>query len=496
MKTPSVIIVGAGIGGIAAAAHLARRGVHVTVLEKNSHPGGRCDRFSRDGHHFDTGPTLLVMRLVFEAEFTELGIPLREALNLQRVDPTYHLVFDDGSGLALTSDLAAMREQLEAIEPGSYQGFLRYVEEGHRHYHLAMARLVNRDFRRAGDFFNLRNLPLLHQVRPLVPHYGHMAAFFTNPRLKAVFTFQDVYMGLSPFEAPATFSMMPYTELAHGVWYPRGGMYRTAEALVEIAQRAGVEFVFDTAAARIEVSGNHAQGVALADGQRLAADAILANADLPYVYRDLLPPDRLASRMAHKRFSCSTISFFWGVDKPYTELGPHTLFLADDYRANFDSIIRDLTLPENPSLYIHAPARLDPAMAPAGADTLIAVVPVGHLSEANHQDWGALREQARQAVFRRLALVGITDLESHLKFEVCYTPPSWRKHYNLMRGSTHGLCHNLTQLGYLRPANRHPRYHNLYFAGASTRPGTGLPTALISARLAATRMLEDLGARR
>jgi phytoene desaturase len=493
MKTPSVIVIGAGIGGIAAAAHLAQHGVRVTVLEKNTRPGGRCDRFSRDGHHFDTGPTLLVMPLLFEAEFAALGASLREALDLQRVDPTYHLVFDDGSRLALTSDLNAMREQLEAIEPGSYHGFLRYVEEGHRHYHLATERLVDRDFRRASDFFNLRNLPLLHQVKPLVPHYRHMAVYFDDPRLKAAFTFQDVYMGLSPFEAPATFSMMPYTELAHGVWYPKGGMYRIAEALVDIAVRSGVEFLFDAAVERIDVNGSKTRGVVLADGQRLAADAVLANADLPHVYRDLLPVDGRARRMEHKRFSCSTVSFFWGVDRTYEELRPHTLFLADDYRANFDSIIGDLALPENPSLYVHAPARLDPSMAPPGQDTLIAIVPVGHLSGNGGQDWRAIRDRARQHVFRRLATLGITDLGPHLKFEVNYTPLSWRKRYNLVKGSTHGLSHNLTQLGYFRPANRHSHYHNLYFAGASTRPGTGLPTALVSARLAATRVLEDFG---
>ena len=170
MKTPSVIVIGAGIGGIAAAAHLARRGVHVTVLEKNSRPGGRCDRFSRDGHYFDTGPTLLVMPRLYEAEFAALGTSLREMLNLQRVDPTYHLVFDDGSRLALTSDPKAMREQLESIEPGSYHGFVRYVEEGRRHYELAMDRLVNRDFRTASEFFTLSNLPLLFRLKPLVQH--------------------------------------------------------------------------------------------------------------------------------------------------------------------------------------------------------------------------------------------------------------------------------------------------------------------------------------
>src|SRR5574341_565820 len=443
MNTPSVIVIGAGIGGIAAAAHLARRGVRVTVLEKNSRPGGRCDRFSRDGHHFDAGPTLLVMPLLYEAEFAALGASLREMLNLQRVDPTYHLVFDDGSRLALTSEAKAMREQLESIEAGSYRGFLRYVEEGRRHYQLAMDHLVNRDFRKASEFFNLGNLPLLFSIKPLIPHYRNMSAYFDDPRLKAAFTFQDVYMGLSPFEAPATFSMMPYTELAHGVWYPQGGMYRVVEALVDIAAQAGVEFVFDAAVERIEVNGERARGVVLADGRQLSADAILANADLPYVYRDLLPPDGRAERLAHKRFSCSTVSFFWGVDRRYEQLGPHTLFLADDYRQNFDSIIRDLTLPANPSLYIHAPARLDPAMAPPGEDTLIAIVPVGHLSkDGEEQDWADIRDRARQEVFRRLASIGIADLAAHLKFEVSYTPLAWRKRYNLMWGATHGLCHN------------------------------------------------------
>jgi phytoene desaturase len=493
MNQKAVLVIGAGLGGIAAAAHLAQRGLHVTVLEKNTHPGGRCDRFSHDGHHFDTGPTLFVMPHVYEDEFAALGVSLHEMLDLQRADPTYRLVFDDGSTLALTSDMKAMQDQLEAMEPDSFQGFLRYMDEGHRHYHQAMQNLVNRDFRKAGEFFNLRNLPMLFSLKPLSRHYNHMAAYFDEPRLKSAFTFQDMYMGLSPFDAPATFSMMPYTEMAHGVWYPKGGMYRVVEALMEVAHRAGVEFVFDTAVNHIELNGKSAKGVRLEDGQCLEADAVLANADLPYVYQDLLPPDGQTDQLARKRYSCSVISFFWGLDRPYPALGPHTLFLADDYRQNFDEIIRDLTIPQKPSLYLHAPARLDSSMAPAGEDTLIAIVPVGHMNERQNQDWKAMIGQARQAVFRRLKILGITDLEAHIKFETCFTPLSWRKRYNLVKGSTHGLSHNLMQLGYFRPGNRHTRYHNLYFVGASTHPGTGMPTVLISARLTAQRMMGDFG---
>jgi len=416
---------------------------------------------------------------------------MRAMLNLRRVDPTYHLVFDNGSQLALTSDMQSMQTQLEAFEPGSFQGFLHYLDEGHGHYHLSIERLVNRDFRRASDFFAMKNLPLLFQVKPLRNHYRNMSAYFDNPCLKAAFTFQDAYMGLSPFDAPATFSLLPYTELAHGVWYPQGGMYAVVEALMELAQEAGAEFAFDLPVERIEVKAAHARGIILEDGQRLGADAVLANADLPYVYHDLLPDEELAKPLLHKRFSCSVVSFFWGLDQNYPGLAPHTLFLADDYRESFESIIRDLSLPVNPCLYIHAPARLDPTMAPTGQDTLIAIVPVGHMSGNGEQDWGEIRDRARGQVFRRLATLGITDLQDHIKFETVFTPLSWNKRYNLMKGSTHGLCHNLTQLGYFRPSNRHPRYHNLYFTGASTHPGTGMPTVMISGRLSAQRIMDD-----
>jgi len=209
MKTKSVIVIGASIGGLTAAIHLANCGLRVAVLEKSARAGGRCDHFCRDGHHFDTGPTLLVMPLLYEAEFRARGTSMHERLDLRSVDPTYHLAFDDGSQLALTSDLKSMQEQLESIQPGSFQGLLRYLQEGERHYHLVLDQLVNRYFRRASDFFTLQNLALTFRLKPLINHYRNMSAFFDDPRLKSAFTFQDIYMGLSPFEALATFSMMP-----------------------------------------------------------------------------------------------------------------------------------------------------------------------------------------------------------------------------------------------------------------------------------------------
>jgi len=250
--------------------------MQVTVVEKNREPGGRVGQFTRDGYTFSTGPTLLIMPLLYRGELTRLGVDMDAALECQRVDPTYDVVFDDGARLAMTSELTAMRAQLEAMEPGSFGGYRRYIDEGRRHYHLAMPALVDRDFRRVTDFVTPANLFLALRIKALLPHYRHMSRFFDSPRLRAALAYQDVYMGLSPFSAPSTFSLTPYTELAHGVWYPKGGMYRIVEMLAALAEESGVEFVYGEPVSRIEIEGGRASGVVLGDDRPLPADVVVA----------------------------------------------------------------------------------------------------------------------------------------------------------------------------------------------------------------------------
>ncbi len=492
-KSLNALVIGAGIGGIATAARLARHGYSVTVLEKNANPGGRCNQLVRDGHRFDIGPTLFLMPDVFAETYAALGERMEDHLDLRRIDPTYRIRFDDNTELALTSDLNKMQAQLEAIEPGSFGGLLRYLAEGHLHYRLSLERFVGRNFNNLLEYFDLRNLPLLFKLKALVKHYDNIGSYFKDPRLKAAFTFQNMYLGLSPYDAPATYSLLQYTELADGVWFPMGGLYRVIETLAEIAAGLGVRFIYNAPVRRIELEGNRATGVLLEDGRRFKADVVVANADLPYVYRHLLPDQAEADALERKKYTCSAVMFYWGVDKVYPQLGHHNVWLAGDYRASFDRIFNDLTLPDEPSFYVHAPARTDPAAAPAGQDTLMVLVPVGHLDETAGQDWPALQDRARSTVLQRLADMGLTDLPAHIKFEVSYTPQDWLTTYNLARGAAFGLSHNFTQVGYLRPQNRHNRYRNLYFAGASTHPGTGLPIVLLSARLTTERILQDMG---
>lgn len=493
-QKPSAIVIGAGIGGIATAARLAKNGYKVTVFEKNETPGGRCNQIVQDGHRFDIGPTLFLMPEVWEETFASLGEKMSDHLDLRRIDPTYKVHFDDGLQLQLTSNLGEMQTQLEAVEKTAFTGFLNYIAEGAKHYKISLEKFVGRNFFSIFDYFSLKNLPLIFKLKALGKHYRNTGRFFKDERLKAAFTFQNMYLGLSPYDAPATYSLLQYTELAEGVWYPMGGMYAAIQALVNVAEKLGVKFVYNAPVKKLETNGERILGVVLEDGTAVSADIFVGNADLPYIYKELLPDPVAAKKLDEKRYTCSTIMFYWGVDKQFKQIAHHNVFLAGDYKASFDQIFNEHRLPDEPSFYIHAPARTDPAAAPENQDTLYVLVPVGHLDEASPQEWIKRVNRSRKTVFDRLAKeMGISDLESHIKFEVVYQPKVWKERFNLEKGAAFGLSHNFWQVGYLRPQNRHKNYKNLYFAGASTHPGTGLPIVLLSAKLTTERILQEKG---
>jgi phytoene desaturase len=488
----TAIIIGAGIGGITTSIFLAKKGYKVNIYEKNGSPGGRCGQILRDGHRFDVGATMMLMPDVYREVFSSLGLKLEEVLDTKPLDDLYTVYFDDGSSIAFTTDQKRMEEQLERIEKGSFLKAKKYVEEGFRLYKLSFKKLIGRNFFRFFDFFNLSNALLLVRLKTYIKHSRYTARFFRDSHLQMAYTFQNIYVGQSPFKAPALFSMIPAAELTEGSLFPSGGMFSVVEKLMDVAEDLGVKFHFNAPAAKITTDGRSASGVLFADGSKATADVIVANADLPYVYRELLPPSRKSRRIDRMNYSCSALTLHWGLDKQYPQLGHHSVFLSDNFREGLDMIFREKSMSSDPSFYIHAPVHTDPSAAPEGGESLSVIIGVGHLDKNKPQDWDHLREVAHKAVVKRLNEMGISDIEEHIKFEICASPLTWKQAINITRGSVFGsLGHNIFQMGYFRPHNRDRRYKNLYFTGGSTHPGNGIPMILLSAKLVSERIVGD-----
>jgi phytoene desaturase len=488
----SAVIIGAGVGGIATSVFLARNGYDVTVYEKNSAPGGRCGQMVHDGHRFDLGATMLIMPGIYREVFRSLDIPLFENNDITPLEDLYKIYFDDNSSIVFSPDENKMKLQLEKIEPGSFEKSKKYVSDGYKIFKTGINKLIGRNFYNIFQFVNFRNIGMLVKLKAYISNYRYASKFFDNNHLRMAYTFQNIYVGQSPFNSPALFSMVPAAELTEGSFFPAGGMFSIVKKLLDAASEAGVRFHYNKPVARIRVNRRKAESVIFEDGSEKGADIIVANSDLPYVYRKLLPDNRKSRRLDRMRYSCSAISYHWGLDKVYPQLGHHSVFLSDGFREGLDSIFKDKTVSDSPSFYIHAPARTDPSAAPDNQDTLSFIVGAGHVDKMKKQDWDNISKKTRSAIIKRLKHLGLEDIEDHIKFEICFTPDKWESACNISRGSVFGsLSHNLLQMGYFRPHNRHRRYRNLYFVGGSTHPGNGIPNILISASLTAERIIKN-----
>ncbi|MDX9811558.1 MAG: phytoene desaturase family protein [Bacteroidales bacterium] len=489
----NVVVIGAGIGGIATAAFLAKNGYSVSVFEKNSAPGGRCSNLVRDGHRFDLGATMLLMPGIYKEVFGALGLDIEKAFRLKSMKSLYSIYYDDDSVLHFSSDKGRMKEQLEAIEPGSYSASEKYVKKGYDIYLESMDKLVGRNFCNIFQFATPANIPLLFRIKAFTTHFSYARKYFSHPHLLMAYTFQNIYVGQSPFDSPALFSMVPAAELTEGSFFPEGGMFEIARVLIELATSYGVRFAYDTPVKSITVSGNRTEGIVLESGEQIRAGIVVANADLPYVYRKMLPGSVRSALINRMKYSCSAICFHWGLDKTYPSIGHHSVFLSDSFKKGLETIFRDKSVSNTPSFYLHAPSRSDPAAAPPNQDTLSVIVAAGHLDPEKPQDWEKLKAAAREAVLKRISRLAGENIENHIKFELAYTPETWEQACNISRGSVFGsLGHNIFQMGYFRPHNRHDRYHNLYFTGGSTHPGNGIPNVLLSAKLVSERIINNI----
>ncbi|PSK34919.1 Phytoene desaturase [Elsinoe australis] len=575
----TAIVIGAGVGGVSTAARLAKAGFKVTVVEKNDFSGGRCSLIHHEGWRFDQGPSLLLLPELFKETFRDLDTTLEaEDVILRKCDPNYNIWFGDGERFQLSTDVATMKTEIEKWEgKDGFKRYMDYLKEAHDHYEISVSQVLMRNFTTIVSMLRtsfLKHLSALHAFESI---YGRASKYFYTERLRRVFTFGSMYMGMSPFDAPGTYSLLQYTELAEGIWYPVGGFNKVIQALIAIGERLGVNYRFSTPVSKILLTpdGTRAIGVLLPSGERLLADVVVNNSDLVYAYQNLLPPTPYAQSLSQRLTSCSSISFYWALDRKVPELSAHNIFLADEYEESFDSIFKKHLIPNEPSFYVNVPSRVDPSAAPEGKDTLVILVPVGHLLDPSStpssypqsksltnginghaddptkltkdtstpgipptttQDFPKMLALARRTILSTISSRIGVDIAPLISHEITNDPFTWRDKFNLDRGAILGLSHSFFNVLSFRPATRARRggvldgkfeflgprlkglfgdemgtsitsgiqrvgelvapgetIQGLYFVGASTHPGTGVPICLAGGKLVSEQVLGDLG---
>ena len=488
----SVVVIGAGLGGLSAACHLAGAGYDVTVVEAAGGPGGRAGLVERDGYRFDTGPTVLTMPHLVERCFHAAGVVMGDLLRLEPVDPMYRAVFPDGSELRVRQGRAAMTEEVRqvcgAADAAAFEEFCTWLG---RLYRTEMPHFVERNYD--------SSLDLIRPIRPAVDlvrlgAFGRLGRAverrFQDDRLRRVLSFQTLYAGLAPYEALALYAVITYMDVVNGVVVPVGGMHALPQALATAAAKAGASFRYDAPVERILLergSTGPVRGVRLAGGEVIAADAVVCNPDLPVAYRTLLPglPAPRATRRG--RYSPSALVWHAGVRGSLPPgAAHHNVHFGRPWDDAFRTLIRDGRRMPEPSWLVSVPTVSDPALAPPGRHVLYALEPVPNLD--GQVDWTTERARARDDL---AAAVTAAGYPADVEVEELVDPLTWEAR-GMERGTPFALAHTFRQTGPFRPANVHRQAPGLVFAGSGTVPGVGIPMVLVSGMLAAQRVGEAL----
>jgi phytoene desaturase len=496
---PKVAVVGAGPGGLAAAMLLAAQGVRVTLHEKDSVPGGRTRTLgTEEGYRFDLGPTFFLYPRILAEIFAACGARLEEEVELIRLDPLYRLLFEGGrSGgpmtLDATADLDRMEAEVAKFSPGDAPGLRPFLAENRRKLE-AFRPALERPFASVFDMLKPDILSSLALLRPHRAVDADLRRFFRDPRVRLAFSFQTKYLGMSPFRCPSMFTILSFLEYEHGVFHPVGGCGAVSQAMARVAERLGVEIRYDSPVERIAFAGNRAIGVE-AGGQHQAADAVVVNADFAHAVPRLIPdalrkrswPDR---KVEKARYSCSTFMLYLGIEGRLPDLAHHTVVLSEDYQKNIREIENGI-IPEKPSFYLQHATATDSSLAPEGHSTLYMLVPVPNLKGG--ADWTQEAPRYRKLALDRLRAVGLTDIESRIRYERAVTPQGWHDDFAVGHGATFNLAHDFGQMLSFRPRNRFEGLQGVYLVGGGTHPGSGLPVIYEGARISVSLLSQDLG---
>lgn len=491
----SVVIIGAGMGGLAAALRLRHLGFAVTVLEKQKRPGGRSNVLQEQGFRVDIGPTILVMKPTFEETYRAIGQDINRRIKFVPLDPNYRIYYHDGTYIDLYNSMAKLAAECERVEPGVTTRLFRFIGEGAKKYELGMD-FVARNFDRITDLANPTAAVRLIQTGAYQNLFAQVSRYFKTDKLRKAFSFHSMFLGLSPFDALAMYSLITYADLVEGMQFPMGGIYSIVEDMVRLAGEMGVTLRTGTPVEEIIVEAGRARGVRLAGGEVVRADIVVSNADLVYTYKKLVPAQHRRvytdARLDRMDYACSGYLLYLGVDKTYPHMRHQALYFSEDYRANLDAIFRTRTLPRDPSFHLNNPTITDPSLAPPGHSVLYLLAPMPNLQ--GNVNWDEAAPIVREQLLRGLEKLVDPEIRKHIVWEREYRPTDWERDINAPYGVAFGsLSHGFFQSSYFRPHNVARDIPGLYFVGQGVYPGIGMPMVMLSARLLAERLEKEAG---
>jgi phytoene desaturase len=484
---PHALVVGAGLGGLAAGIRLAVRGYRVTIVDRLTQPGGRARVFEENGHTFDAGPTVITAPFLFEELWSLAGRDMADDVEIVPVSPFYRIRFDDGAQFDYTGDAAVMRREIERFSPSDVAGYERFLRKSEDIFEVGFSRLAHVPFGSPLDM--ARIAPAMAALESYRTVYGLVSKYIKDERLRQVFSFHPLLVGGNPFSTTSIYTLIAFLERKWGVWYAMGGTGALVRGMAKLFEDLGGTLRLGETVEEITVDAAgrrpRASGARLASGEHLPAAVVVSNADAGWTYRHLIRPEYRKTwsdrRLDRARFSMSLFVWYFGTDRPYPDVAHHTILLGPRYRGLLSDIFGRKVLADDFSLYLHRPTATDPAMAPAGRETFYVLSPVPHLDSGT--DWSAETERYRLAVQQYLEDTVLPGLSQHLSASLTLTPQGFLDDYLSFKGSAFSFEPVLTQSAYFRPHNACRDIDGLFLVGAGTHPGAGMPGVLSSARV-------------
>jgi phytoene desaturase len=490
MKT--AIIIGAGLGGLSTALRLAHRGFDVTILEKHKTPGGRLNIIEQDGFRFDMGPSFMSMTYELEELFSSIGrnVPIE----LEELEPLYKVFFEGKDKARLIyKDLKLLAKEFEDVEPNLEENAKRYLNRASQFFHDTIDKVVKSNFDNKLEYLlKLSRVPLKHIPYLLRNMWSEVEKHFKSEEVKVIFSLVAFFLGSTPFQTPAIYSLLNYTEMKHnGYWKVKGGMYKLVEEIIKILNEMKVKIVYNTEI--VSVGNNNGRVYELIDnnGKRWTADIFISNSDAAVFRGQLLKRKKFSEeKLDSMHWTLAPFTVYLGVKGKIDKLIHHNYFLGNNFRGYADTIFTSSISPQKPYYYVNVLSKSEPSCAPEGCENLFILCPVPDLRFK--KSWNDKEELADNIIDDLSKRVNF-DIKSNLITKKILAPDDWAEMLNLYKGSGLGLAHDINQVGAFRPKNKDEHFSNLYYVGASTTPGTGLPMVIISSKLVTERIVKDYG---